>query len=71
MYVIFEMLQLRGRTIISNEQNFENKAFQMGFLHLKIRIQAKFKLKTKLSKTKIKNQFYSTYAESFQLPGAV
>ena len=36
-------------TIISDEQNLENKAFQMGFMHLKIKTKEKFKLKTKLT----------------------
>ena len=36
-----------------SRQNFENKAFYMGFMHLKIKIKEKFKLKTKLAKTKI------------------
>ena len=43
----------------------------MGLMHLKIKIKEKFKLKTKLTKTKVKNQFYISYAESFQLPNAV
>ena len=55
----------------SHKQNLENKPFQMGFMHLKIKIEEKFKLKTKLTKTKIKIQSYTTYVKSFQLPKAV
>ena len=43
----------------------------MGFMHLKIKIKEKFKLETKLTQTKFKNQFYTGHAESFQLPNAV
>ena len=39
---------------LEDKKNFENRAFPDGFLHLKIKIQAKFKLKTKLTKTTIK-----------------
>ena len=39
---------------ISNKQNLENKAFQMGFTNLKIEIKEKFRLKTKLIKIKDK-----------------
>ena len=58
----------KGRTIISDKQSLENKAFLMGFMHLKIKIKEKFKLKTKLNRQKFKYQFYTTFAESFQLP---
>ena len=44
---------MKGRTVISDKQNLENKAFQMGFMHLKIKITEKFKLKTNLTETKI------------------
>ena len=47
------MKEIKGRTIISHKQSLENKAFQMGFMHLKIKIKEKFKLKTKLTETKI------------------
>ena len=43
--------------------HLENKAFQMGFMHLKIKINSLTK--------KIKNQFYTSYAESSQLPNVV
>ena len=46
----FAIKEIKGQTIISNKQNVENKAFQMGFMHLKIKIKEKFKLKTKLTK---------------------
>ena len=39
--------------MISDEQNFENEAFKMGFVIPKIRIKEKFKLKIKLTETKI------------------
>ena len=54
MYVIFEMLsdleakklctsnfvieEMKSQTIISNKQNFQEKAFWIGFMHLKIKI---------------------------------
>ena len=38
--------------MISHKQNLENKAFKVGFMHLKIKIKEKFKLKTKFTKTK-------------------
>ena len=44
---------LNETTRCTSEQNHENKAFQMGFMHPKIKIKEKFKLKTKLTKTKI------------------
>ena len=46
---------MKGRTIISDKQNVENKAFQMDLIHLKIKIKKKFNLKTKLTETKIQN----------------
>ena len=51
----FAIKEIRGRTIISHKQNLENKGrfYMMGFMHLKIKIEEKFKLKTKLTKTKI------------------
>ena len=33
----------------------------MGFVHLKIKIKEKFKLETKLTETKLKNEFYTSY----------
>ena len=45
----FKLCHPRGQTIISDKQNRENKAFQMGFMHLKIKIKENFKLKTKLT----------------------
>ena len=38
--------------MISDKHNLQNKAFQMVFMHLKIKIKEKFELKTKLTKTK-------------------
>ena len=35
----FAMKDINGRTIISDKQNLKNKAFQMGFMHLKIKIK--------------------------------
>ena len=58
-------------TIISDKQNLENRALSMGFMHLKIEIKEKFRLKTKLTEEKFKNQFYISYVESFQLLKAV
>ena len=49
----FSNKEIKGRTIISDKQNLEKKAFSMGFIHLKIKIKEKFKLKTKLIETKI------------------
>ena len=49
----FAIKEIKGITIISDKQNPENKAFQMGFMHLKIQIKEKFEPKTKL--TEIKN----------------
>ena len=49
----FVIKELKSRSTISNEQTFENKAFWMGFMHLKIKIQGTLKQKTKLTKTKI------------------
>ena len=60
--------EIKGRTIISNEQNVENEAHKIGFTLLKIKIIERFKLKLRLILTqKFKNQFYTRYAESFQL----
>ena len=39
--------------IISDKQNLGNKAFLMGFMHLKIEIKEKFRLKTKVTEGKI------------------
>ena len=39
--------------MISNKQNFENEAFEVGFVLLKIKIVENFKLKTKLTETKV------------------
>ena len=52
----FVIKEMKGRTIISNEQNFPKQSFLDGFMHLKIKIKEKFKLKTKLSKTKISSK---------------
>ena len=49
----FAIKEIKGKTIISDKQNLENKAFYMDFMHLKIRIKEKFKLKTKLTNLKI------------------
>ena len=46
--------KIKGRTIISDNQNLKSKAFQMGFRDLKIKIKEKFKLKTKLTKKNLK-----------------
>ena len=43
----------------------------MGFTQPKIKIIQNFELKIKLAMIKLKNQFYTSYAESFQLPSAV
>ena len=37
----FAIKELKGRTIISNEQNIDKKAFYKGFMHLKIKIKEK------------------------------
>ena len=39
--------------MISNQQDVENEAFKMGFTLLKIKLIEKFKLKIKLTATKI------------------
>ena len=49
----------------------KTKLYGWIFLYLKIKTREKFKLKTKLNKTKFKNQFYTSYVDSFQLPNAV
>ena len=49
----FAIKEIKGRTIISDKQNLEHKASQVGFMHLEIKIKEKFKLKTKVTKTKI------------------
>ena len=48
----FAIKKIKGRTIISDKQNLENKDF-MDFMDLKIKIKEKFNLKTKLTQTKI------------------
>ena len=50
---------IKSQTIISKKQNFENKAFYMGFMHLKIKMKEKFKMRTKI----IKNPFHTSYQE--------
>ena len=59
----FVIKEMKGRTIISNKQNFENKAFWMDFVHLKIKIKEKFKLKTNplTSTLTIFHSFPATY----------
>ena len=47
----FVIKKIKGR-MISNEQNVENESFKVGFTLLK-KIQKKFKLKMKLTDTKI------------------
>ena len=49
----FVIKEKKGRTIIPDKQNLENKALQMGFMHLKTKIKEKFKLRTKVTETKI------------------
>ena len=51
----FAIKEMNGRIIIliSGKRNLENKAFQMGFMHVKIKLKEKFELKTKLTKTEI------------------
>ena len=76
MFFIFEMLYFfatekdthfklyhhKNKMRISNKQNFENEAFKVGFVLLKI----------KLTETKsFNNQWYTRSAESFQLLKAV
>ena len=61
--------KLCHRTMISDKKNLENKVFHIGFMHLKIKIKEKFR-QNSLGQ-KFKNQFHTTYAESFQLPKAV
>ena len=39
--------------MMSNNQNFENEAFKVGFVLLKIKIIEKFKLKINFIETKI------------------
>ena len=39
--------------MISNKQNFENEAFNVGFTLLEIKMIEKFQLKIKLTATKI------------------
>ena len=41
----------KGLTIISNKQNLENKAFLLGFMHLKIKIK-EIQTENKTSKDK-------------------
>ena len=48
----FAIKEIKGRTIISGEQNFENKALD-GVNATKYKIKEKFKLKTKHTETKI------------------
>ena len=45
--------EIKGRTMISKKQNVENKAFKVRFTLLKIKLIKKFKLKRKLTETKI------------------
>ena len=45
--------EVKGRTVISSKQNVENEAFEVGFTLLKIKLIEKFKLKIKLTETKI------------------
>ena len=47
------IIEIRGPTMISNKQNIENEAFKVGFRPLKIKLIEKFKLKIKLTETKI------------------
>ena len=44
--------ETKGRTMISKEQNVENKAFKVGFTLLKIKLIEKFHLKIRLTETK-------------------
>ena len=45
--------EITSRTMIFNKQYVENEAFKMGFTLLKIKLVEKFKLKIKLTETKI------------------
>ena len=67
----FYQKERKGRTMISKKQNFKNESFKIGFSHLKINAIETFKLEIKLTKTKFKNQFYTSSAVSLQLPKAV
>ena len=60
----------RSLTMTSNKQNVENKAFNVGFTLLKIKLLEKIALKIKITETKINDQFYKRSAESLQLPNA-
>ena len=49
----FGIEEMKVRAMISNKQNVENEAFKVGFTLLKIKLIEKFKLKIKLTETKI------------------
>ena len=53
--VLFKLCHQRDKRWNCNlhQTKFRKQSFSDGFLHLKINIQAKFKLKTNLTKTKI------------------
>ena len=45
--------EIKGRAMISNKQHVNNEAFKVGLTLLKIKLIEKFKLKIKLTETKI------------------
>ena len=49
----FAIKEIKGGTMISNKQNVEDKDFKVGFTLLKIKLIENFKLKIKLTETKI------------------
>ena len=49
----FAIKEIKGRTIVSDKQNLENKAFGWVSMHLKMKIKEKFKLETKLTKIEV------------------
>ena len=55
--------KIKGQTIIFNEENFENKVFKIGFMHLKKKKNSNWKQNS--PRQKCKNQLYTSYAESF------
>ena len=49
----FATNEIKHQTTVFDNQNLENEAFYVGFMHLKTKMKENFKLKTKLIKAKV------------------
>ena len=61
----FVVQELKGRTMICNKQNSENKVFRSSLTLLKIKIIEKLKLSIRLVKTIFKNKFIEVVQNLF------